>query len=303
MIAALDIGGTKIAGGIVDRDGRVLAYADCPTHAELGFDDGLRRIVELLRGLAQQASADIDGIGIGCTGPVDPESGTIGDAELIRGWAGARIVEHLAREFDVRVALENDADAVALSEWRWGMGRDSQFLVYVTFGTGIGGGMVRDGELYRGAGGSHPEIGHIAVDLSGGPKCYCGLTGCWESLASGPALESWYRAGVAGEEICRRAREGEPKAKEAIARLGRYIAIGLVNVVTVYCPDVVLLGGGVMRNAALFIDDVRRMVRELASQVPTRDLRIDVVDLGAHAGVRGAAAAWLHKYERKERAW
>jgi glucokinase len=256
------------------------------------------------RALQQRVPETFNGIGIGCTGPIDPEAGTIGTAELLRGWADGPIVERLSQEFHVPVVMENDADAVAFSEARWGAGRGAECLVYITIGTGIGGGIVRKGDLYRGAGGGHPEVGHMAVDLGAGPKCYCGLTGCWESLASGPAFEAWYcgtAERVAGAEICRRAREGEPRAQEAVERLGRYIGLGLVNVVTAYCPDVVLLGGGVMRDSGLFLDEVRRTVYAFASQVPTQRLRIDVVESGEHAGIQGAAAAWLHRYGRRRR--
>jgi glucokinase len=116
-------------------------------------------------------------------------------------------------------------------------------------------------------------------------------------------MEKWYAAGgepVSAAEICRRARSGEPRASEAVARLARYLGIGLVNVVTVYCPDVILLGGGVMRDADLFLEDVRRTVFELATQVPTDRLRIDVVNVSEEAGLRGAAAAWICRFEGKE---
>jgi glucokinase len=303
MIAALDIGGTKIAAGLVDRTGRVVAAAQCPTRSEQGFDDGTQRIVRLIRDLQQRTGKRIEGIGIGCTGPVDPRSGTIGNAELLRGWWGAPLAERLAHEFDVSAAMENDADAVALSESIWGSGRNAQCLVCVAIGTGIGAGVVCNGDLYRGADGGHPEIGHMVLEFGAGPKCYCGLTGCWESLASGPALEAWYADGaesVSAAEICRRARAGESRAVRAVERLGRYVGLGLVNVVTMYCPDVVLLSGGVMRDAGLFLDDIRRMVHELATQVPTNRLRIDVADLAGEAGLQGAAAVWLHRFAPKE---
>jgi glucokinase len=296
MIAALDIGGTKIAAGLVDRAGRVLASADCPTESHRGFDDGLQRIVQMLSKMQQQSDEPITGIGIGCTGPIDPTSGTVGNAELLRGWWGAPLTACLSREFGVSAAMENDADAVALAESRWGSGRDAQCLVCIVIGTGIGGGIVRNGELYRGADGAHPEIGHMAVDIATGPKCYCGLTGCWESLASGPAIEKWYAADVSAAEICTRARAGEPRAMQAVTRLGRYLGIGLVNVVTAYCPDVILLGGGVMRDADLVLGDVRATVCEFATQVPVHRLRIDVLERRDEAGLQGAAAAWLLRF-------
>lgn len=294
MIAALDIGGTKIAAGLVAADGTVLATKQCPTHSHLGFADGFGRMVSML-----EAFEAFDGIGIGCTGPIDPQSGVICEPELLRGWWNIPIVERLACRFRVPVAMENDADAVALSEARWGKGSGAECLVYITVGTGIGAGIVRNGELYRGARGGHPEIGHMAIDLGAGHKCYCGLTGCWESLASGPALEAWYGGDAPGPAIMQRAREGEPRAQAAVDRLSRYLAIGLVNVTTAFCPDVILLGGGVLRDAMLLPDSLRSTVRELATQVNTANLRIDVVDYEKEAGLQGAAAVWWHRYGRK----
>jgi glucokinase len=303
MITAVDIGGTKIAVEMVDRSGCVHATANCPTRAELGFEDGVRRITGLFSEAQQSIGEAIDGIGIGCTGPVDPRSGTIGKAELLRGWWDSPLTERLAKEFHVSVAMENDGDAVALSESKWGAGSDAQCLVCIVIGTGIGGGIVRTGALYRVANGGDPEPGHMALDVSTGQKCYCGLTGCWESLASGPALEASYSAGTTGAaEICQRAGAEEPRARQAVERVRRYLGIGLANVVTMCGPDVVLLGGGVMGDADLFLDDIRLMVHALATQVPTDGLRIEVVNFSEAAAIRGDAAAWLHRFAQEEKA-
>ncbi len=298
MIGALDIGGTKIAAGIVTSTGDVLAQRQSATVPERGFDDALERMIRMLVELQSSSGERLKGIGIGCTGPVDPQTGVIGSAELLHGWNGAPITDRLAEAFGVPVAMENDADAVALAESAWGSGRGAECMVYVTIGTGIGGGIVRKGELYRGAEGAHPEIGHMAVDVTHGPKCYCGLTGCWESLASGPAMEAWYsaRGGPASaSEICRRAVARQPLAVEAVQRTARYIGLGLVNVVTAYCPDVLILGGGVVRSSSLFLEDVWGMVLQLATQVPSAHLQLTTVEGGETTGVRGAAAAWLHR--------
>src|SRR6266700_4017402 len=163
-IGAVDIGGTKIAAGIVNGDGKVLASDECPTEQERGFADGVDRIATMLRKCAAHANAKIGGIGIGSTGPVYPRTGEIGDVEFLKSWRGANLVEALEASFGVRAALENDADAATLGEASWGAGRGKAQVVFVTVGTGIGVGMVLNGELYRGVDKAHPEIGHQVID-------------------------------------------------------------------------------------------------------------------------------------------
>jgi glucokinase len=191
-IGAVDIGGTKIAVGMVDENGRVLSKMESPTDPER-YADGLDRIAAMLRDTAKNAGVEISGIGIGSTGPVDPIAGEFGDVDFLPGWRQKKPVADLQRIFNVRVALENDADAAALAEASWGAGKHKSRLIYVTVGTGIGGGVVLDGELYRGVDGAHPELGHHVVDPSG-PPCSCGFRGCWESLAAGPAMAAWFKS-------------------------------------------------------------------------------------------------------------
>src|ERR1035437_2720100 len=186
MIGAVDIGGTKIAVGMVTESGQVLARKESPTDAA-SYANGLATIAGLLRETAQIARVETTGIGIGSTGPVDPFTGKFGEVDFLPGWRGQNPVEDLARIFHVQVALENDADAAALAEAGWGAGKNKSRLIYVTVGTGIGGGIVFDGHLYRGVGGAHPELGHQVIDPAG-PLCSCGFRGCWESLAAGPAM-------------------------------------------------------------------------------------------------------------------
>ncbi len=304
MIGAVDIGGTKIAVGIVDRDGRVLARAECPTDPQRGPADGLERITALLHGTATQAGATLTGIGIGCTGPVYPLTGTIGDVPFLPGWEGLRLVDELAARFGVPAAMENDADAVALAEAQWGAGRGVSAFIYVTVSTGIGAGMVFDGKLYRGVDGAHPEIGHHVIDASG-PLCTCGARGCWESLASGPALAEWFRATYPGamapgpvdaRQICAAAERGDARARAAVDRLGTYTGLGLANLVTLFVPDVIALGGGVMQSRHLFWERVQDTIRATCRLVPNDRVRLVPAALGSEAPLAGAASAWLHRY-------
>jgi len=305
MIGAIDIGGTKIAVGMVSEAGRVLARAECPTAAERGPADGLARIAAMLRETATQAGGVMRGIGVGCTGPVDPLAGTIGDVGLLPGWQGVNLLGELARTFAVPVAMENDADAVALGEAAWGAGQGARSLMYVTISTGIGGGLVLDGQLYRGVDGAHPEIGHHVIDPSG-PVCYCGAHGCWESLASGPAMARWWRDNtppgtLAGEaearSICAAAEQGEPHAMAAVAREGYYLGLGLANLITLFTPEVLALGGGLMGHRHLFWGTIQATIRAICSQVPSEKVRLVPAALGPEAALAGAARVWLHRYQ------
>lgn len=297
MIAGIDIGGTKIAVGLVNDDGSVVAVERIPVHPELGPASASVRIQEALRGMMQLTAAPLDGIGIACTGPVDPISGELSDVNTLRGWTGWNPVKELGTAFGVRSAMENDADAAALGEARWGVGRGRNSLVSVTVGTGIGVGIVLGGQLLRGAGGSHPEIGHHVIDPSG-PLCTCGIHGCWESLASGPSLEQWYaeqnpgQGCKSGGEICALARAGDEPAQIAVARLRRFLGIGISNVVSIFVPDVVALSGSVMQSADLLLDGIRACVRVNCTLVPADQCEILISSLGNNAGVIGAAQVW-----------
>ena len=178
--------------------------------------------------------------------------------------------------------LENDADAAALGELAWGAGKDAKRFIYVTVSTGIGVGLVFDGCLYRGVDGAHPEIGHHVIDPSG-PLCFCGAHGCWESLASGPALA--LRGGrPAPWRSARRRNSGEPAARLAVEQEACYLGLGFANLVTLYTPDVIAVGGGVMHSRHLFWDKILQTIRENCGLVPFEKTRLVPASLGADAG-------------------
>jgi len=305
VTGAIDIGGTKIAVGAIDASGRVLGRADTPTSARGGFEAAMLRIGDLLDTVRSSVGVELCGIGIGCTGPVDPLSGKIGQVEFLPGWQGANPVATLAGRFGLSVALENDADAAVLGELQWGAGRGRRNLICVTIGTGIGGGIVLNGALYRGVGGAHPEVGHHVIDDSG-PVCYCGARGCWEVLASGPAIAARARAALPANdsqrntltaaELCARARRGDTQAKAEVARAGRYLGIGIANLITLYAPDAIVLSGSVMESSDLFMPVIREVVRHQCTQVPADQVELAVAALGNEAPLIGAAAAWRHRY-------
>jgi glucokinase len=301
MIGALDIGGTKIAAGMVNEEGHVLASMSAPTEPTTGLEYAVGRMVDMLRQTAQEAGEILSGIGIGCTGPVFTELGTLGKVEFMPSWEGANLVEILSNRMGVSVAIENDADAAALGEWAWGAGRNTLNFLLVTVGTGIGAGLVLDGKLYRGVGSAHPEIGHHVIDPTG-PLCFCGAHGCWESLSSGPALERWAQAQhprtqtLSAREICELAKQGEPFAVAAVQRTAHYLAIGLANIVTLYVPECIALGGGLMQAYPLFKDEIESTIHRNCGLVPHEKVQVVPAALGPQSGLVGAARVWLNRY-------
>jgi glucokinase len=305
MIGAVDIGGTKIAAGIVDADGRVLVRSQVSTNADAGYRSAVDSVIQMLHSAEKDTGQKITGIGIGSTGPVYPLTGAIGDVNFFPNWNGENPVNDLARVFQVGVAIENDADAAALGEAGWGAGRNKSRLIYVTVGTGIGVGLIFDGKVYRGVDYSHPEIGHHLIDPSG-PPCYCGFSGCWESLATGPAMESWMasnippdypaRESLTAKKIGELARAGDQHARRAVDREARYLGFGLANLITLYVPDAIVLGGGVMNSSDLFLDAIHKTVAASCRFVPYERTEIALASLGEDANLIGAARVWYHKF-------
>lgn len=307
MIGAVDIGGTKIAVGIVDDTGKVLARMQAPTDPDR-YADGIELIARMLRETAQEAGAELSGIGIGSTGPVDPMRGEFGDVDFLPGWRGKSPVKDLAEIFNVRVALENDGDAAALAEAGWGAGRNRSRLIYVTVGTGIGGGIVIDGKLYRGVDGAHPEVGHQVIDPTG-PQCSCGFRGCWESLAAGPAMVAWlnahapagypHRAGITGKRICELAQQGDELAQRAVEHEAYYLGLGLANLINLFTPDAIVLSGSVMKSAPLFLDRIRAVIRSGCRFVPAEKAQLTLASLGDDTNLIGAARVWHYRFGQR----
>lgn len=305
MIAAVDIGGTKIAVGMIDGDGKVLARMECPTNPDGGYANALRNITELLRAVAQTAHSQISGIGIGSTGPVYPLTGEFGDVNFFPKWKGENPVKDLSHMFQVKVAIENDGDAAALGEAGWGAGRNKKKLIYVTIGTGIGTGLLFDGQLYRGVDQSHPEIGHHLVDPSG-PMCVCGFRGCWESLAAGPAMVAWleknappdypHRAGLTAKKICELAQHGDDWAMRAVENESHYLGLGMANLVTMFVPEIIVLGGSVMKSSLLFVEGIQKAIAASCRLVPFERTELALASLGEDSNLIGAARVWYYRF-------
>ena len=305
MVGAVDIGGTNIAVGIVDPAGKVLARRESETQADGPYESARDRTVAMLKALVAETGINLQGIGIGSTGPVYPLTGEIGDVNFFPHWRGKNPVKDLQKIFGVSVALENDADAAALGEFGWGSGKNKSRLIYVTVGTGIGAGIILNGEVYRGVDQAHPEIGHHVIDSSG-PLCLCGFRGCWESLAAGPAMVSWlessapadysHRAGLTARRICELARDGDEWAQRTVEREAHYLGLGLANLVSMFVPDAIVLGGSVMKSADLLLEGVRKVIAASCRFVPYEQTELALASLGEDSNLIGAARVWYHRF-------
>jgi glucokinase len=306
MVGAVDIGGTKVAVGMVNSAGKLLARFESPTQGNGRYEDAIERTAEMLRTTVGRVGEPLEGIGIGSTGPVDPITGRIGKVNFFPEWEGQNPVEDLKKRFGVSVAMENDADAAALGEAIWGSGKNNPRLIYVTVGTGIGVAIILDGNIYRGVGHSHPEIGHHVIDASAGTSCMCGLSGCWEALAAGPAMVSWierntpvdypHRAELNAKKICELARAGDAWAQRAVEREARYLGLGLANLVTMFVPDVIVLSGSVMKSSDLFLPTIRNVIATSCGFVPYEKTELVFASLGEDANLIGAGSVWYHRF-------
>lgn len=304
MIGAVDIGGTKIAVGIVNDSGKVLVRAQAPTDPN-NYAAGMDAIAHMLHEASENTGQPITGIGVGSTGPVDPIRGEFGDVDFLPGWRGKNPVRDLGKMFQVRTALENDGDAAALAEAGWGAGRNRRRLIYITVGTGIGGGIILDGKLYRGVDGAHPEVGHQVLDPAG-PECSCGFRGCWESLAAGPAMAAWieshapaaypHRQGITAQRICELAEQGDAIALKGVEHEAFYLGLGLANLMNLFTPDAIVLSGSVMKSAPLFLDRIREVIRGGCRFIPAEKTELTLASLGDDTNLIGAARVWHYRF-------
>jgi glucokinase len=239
---------------------------------------------------------------------VDPITGEIGKVANLPGWQGCRIVDEISNRIGVRTVMENDADAAALAEATWGSGLGVERFLYITLSTGIGGGFLLGGSVYRGAGGSHPEMGHHSIDPSG-PECYCGAKGCWESLASGNALRDWFLENdrerrfsletLDARTIFELYRSGDAVAEKTVERLSYFVGIGLANLTTILVPDVIAVGGGLTRGSTLFLDRAVQICRATCGEVPAERTLVRTAILEENLDLAGAAAVWFHSPKRR----
>ncbi len=279
----IDVGGTKCHGVLVDDSGAVVAETRVATPPAGEVVGVLCEVV----GQLTAGDVTVCGVGVGLPGLITPD-GVVRASPNLRGARDTPVGPDLRSRLGVSVHVENDATMAAHGEWTAGAARGARDAVMVTFGTGIGGGIVMGGVLQRGAHGFAGEIGHMIVDRDG-IECPCGRRGCWERYASGSALAA--RAGAAsGEQVVEAARNGDDTARGHLGEFARWIALGLANLTNLCDPEIIVLGGGVMDSHDVLFDDVRRSFSEaLYSPTLRAHPRLELAALGHRAGAVGAA--------------
>jgi len=309
-VLAIDLGGTKTITAIVSANGQILAEERCLTQADEGQSSVVNRLlsaVDHILSLKNISPSQLDSISIAAAGCIDIERGLVISSPHFPGWSNVPLRDIVRDKYRVATFLLNDASAAVLGEHRFGSGRGANNLILLTVGTGIGGGIIINGKLYGGLSGSAGEIGHMTVD-AGGPKCVCGNIGCLEMLASGTAMareakrrlslgesSSLFQmvrgriGAITAEEIGIAAKGGDTLALDIIGKAATYLGVGMVNVVNIFDPEMIIVGGGVAKLGDLLLDPARRVVKERVFSASAREVRILLAQLGDKAGVIGAA--------------
>ena len=314
LVIGIDLGGTKIHTALVDGSGRIVLHDHRETQASEGRQAVLNRMLAASRRIKAQAEAagtPVAAVGIGSPGPLDVTQGVVLNPPNLPGWNGVPLKRLIEEGLGLPAFLENDANAAALGEHRFGAGRGVAHMIYVTAGTGIGGGLILDGKLYHGAAGMAGEIGHMTI-LPNGPLCGCGNRGCLEAMASGraiaqraqerltravPARMAALVAGdpqrITAELVTEAAKQGDDEAQEILSEALSYLGIGMANLVNLFNPQLIVIGGGLTNLGETLFDTVRRAIDRHALAGPAQAVRVMPAELADNVGVLGAAALAL----------
>lgn len=309
-ILGVDIGGTKVAVGLVDRHGKILTQTRKPMAAHGTPEAGFEAVTAAIDSMVPNTLDEISSIGICAPGPLDPKSGIVLNPPNLPCWRNFPLAEKISVKYRVPVKVDNDANAAALAETQWGAARGYRYVFYATIGTGIGTGIVLDGAIYHGFTGSAGEGGHMSIDYRG-PVCNCGKRGCIEVLAAGTAIGARARAklqaepsrpstirdlaggdvaSVTSELVGRSYQDGDLLAREILLDTAGVLTPWLGNIVDLLDPDVLVMGGGVAVMLEPFFDEIKNglpkwCVNPFASKIP-----LLMAHYGADAGIAGGAA-------------
>ena len=301
VVTGVDIGGTDIKIGLVTHDGKVERSGKIPTRPEEGPGAAAARVRDWLNGQGV-AAGEPGTAGVACAGLIDRESGSIITSPNLKGWEGAEIGGIFSSALSVPVYVENDASAAAFGEYRMGAGRGTKDFACLTLGTGIGGGFVTGGVLYRGFHGLAGEIGHTIIMIDG-PECSCGNRGCLEAfvgagyiveraraaLESEPESELHRLAQITVEDISIAASKGDRLAMNVLKETGYYLGVGLCNLIHIMDPEVIAIGGGVAGAGELILEPARAAIRDCVMHEVLAGARIVRAELGNRAAMIGVS--------------
>jgi len=313
-IVGVDIGGTNVRAGLLDREGHVLADARAEARAMEGPAATLEQVAHVVSEAMEKGGAraeEVAGIGMGVAGRHDSAKGVCIFSPNFAGWVNVEITPAIERRFGLATYMLNDVKTATLGEHRFGAGRGKRHVVMITLGTGIGGGVISDGEIRLGSSEGFSEVGHHIVDMNG-PECTCGSRGCWEAMAGRDAIirrAVWKlqdgRPSLIAERsgcdlsqitpalIAQAAGEGDAVAREVLDETGTIVGVGLSNLIQLYNPEVVIVGGGIAAAGDLLLEPARQVVRTRAKMVPAETAEIVPAQLGDDAGIVGGSVLVL----------
>lgn len=309
-VIGVDLGGTKIATGLLDPTGSLLARSQKATAGLRSSEEVIATIVETIKEVRGQR--DIGGIGVASPGMVDSKNGIILNGVNLPDWDGISLQSELEERLGISVRLINDANAAAWGEYIYGAGRGSQSMVYVTLSTGIGSGLVLDGRLFLGTSSFAGELGHTVVDPHGA-LCGCGQRGCWETFASGTAIARIAHEAIAksaaasqmnlladeegvpvsAKHVFQAAGKGDALAGEVLEQIIHYTGLGLMNIIHSFNPDCIVIGGGVSRAGAAFFEPLLKKTEELVMEPYRGTFAIKPAELKDDVGIIGAGALFV----------
>ncbi|MBO5060840.1 MAG: ROK family protein [Clostridia bacterium] len=303
----IDLGGTNIAVGLVDENGKILADISVPTKAERDWREIVKDMAEVSKKVVQKAEVSIDdvkGVGIGCPGSIDNAKGICTYSNNLK-MENAEIAEEFKKYLDLPVNLENDANAAALGEYEIN-GKGAESFVFITLGTGVGGGVIIDGKIFRGFNGVGAELGHTVIAADGEP-CTCGRLGCWEAYASVTALIRQTKAAmeqnpesmmhelakaegrVSGRTAFDAAKKGDAAANAVVSKYFEYIGEGITNMVNIFQPEKIVIGGSISKEGDYLLKPVIEYVRKYDYNRYMKKAEIEIATLFGDAGIIGAA--------------
>lgn len=312
IICGVDLGGTKIKTGLVDEKGKIISSIKIPTLAQEGPDAVIKRIVRSITDVSNMANiaiSNISGIGIGVPGQLDVPKGLIVNMPNLPGWNNIPLAERISKELKLPVKIDNDANAAALGEYLFGVGNGIDIFMYITISTGIGGGLIINGEIYHGANSNALEIGHMTIDFNG-PKCNCGNYGCFESMASGTALARYANDlltsekntllkditntdEIKAEHVFKAAQLGDKLSKDLIDKESFYLGIGISNLITLFNPRRIAIGGGMSNDLDVMYDKIVETINTRALKANASICDIVKAKLGDNTGLLGAVSLML----------
>lgn len=311
----IDLGGTFIKGGIIDENGRMLVKGETPTETAEGEDRVVSNIAGLCESLMHKAGLEkdrISGIGVGAPGMIDGKKGVVICSGNF-GWLDMPLEKRLRKATGMKVKIANDANVAALGEARFGAAKAYKSSVFVTLGTGVGGGIIIDGKIFEGNNGGGAEIGHMIIRADGEP-CTCGINGCFEAYASATALirdtkramtndrgsKMWETGidNVDGKTAFDYAEKGDAAAKAVVDSYLKMLGIGLINIANIFRPEAIIIGGGISHQKGIQEPLYRYVNNHKFARDRGPEVKVEIASLKNDAGTYGAAALMLHKKKR-----